>query len=353
MDMEIEVPSMATLQIAPPVEEAATTSVEPEAKKKGRKKGNNSCACIIREYLKAKFRRENDLTIQASPQVVRGLHFKLENSTLALTASNGETPLGDLKDLTLEQLLFWPDISFSLNVLGLELSRKIVLTANQHLVKVNSKQPDSTINETSVHRFYATRMMMTMNRPEKDVEVEHDLVLVLIELLLEVLEVSNHTNKASLQKILKTFQADLERLKRSFFHVNYGRFLTKTQYYRRFPARDDSSMTMVLQEVINPRVVFKISRTCPVQQQEALMEYFAALLETKDEAALKEFNATLTKGLLVQCACQYEERWGQTCPAKLQNHIGSYCLEEFKCVDCAFCATELELINREWNHRCN
>lgn len=371
---------------APPAEtnppsEASTTSKDDSSgpptpttpqkatpkKRKKPKPEKHTFAFPITEFMNAKYRRENALVFSSLPQEMRNFVYEVDPDKVELIVSHGkETPIDkELQDVQFKHLLAWPDISFSLNLPELEITRQCVSNVRRELIKADAIETPPETNGEELKRYYHNQTLhLIAQAPDKEIELSVEMIVVYLELVLKVVQETKQNRQAGVGLLIEMLIHDLQRLKRCFLGIGYSYFLNRHPYQRTFKPPADfhskkhSNEQLLFKEIFNPEIVFKITR-CTFEERNntfqpaPLESYFLDLLEMKNPQAIEKFHSVLNKSITVGCTnCTFKHLGTAIMLLIIKNHIKRFSKVPFKCAACEFQADQLELADRLWQHSC-
>lgn len=213
-------------------------------------------------------------------------------------------------------------------------------------------------NKKTLHRFYTNQTIRATNPPEKDVELDHDLICGYLELIIKVIEVTGHPKAAEFTHILTLMLTDIQKLKRIHLNANYGYFLSNYPYVRKFDQHenggrggdDDEDDQLNFVETINPEIIFCVNKCKLAPDEDKLIDYFAQFLEAKNEKSINDFKAHLNKAVIIKCNECSKAECGAMSQLMIKQHIRGFCPTPYKCENCDYQKTELELAKVQWQH---
>lgn len=380
-DDTIETPSEVTMTDIPlpevlvtpenpssPIE--STTSVTKPCVKQTRKckprRPTNTPYYNIKQFLSPRFRKENVLKIDGSPNIICNYYYELNPKTYELTMGLGMPTEKKELHIEINELLYWPGIGFKISLPELEITRQCIGNNRRDLIKPEAglSMNDRKMNKMGCQRFYLNKTFETIHSPDKDIEISLPLVISYLELVLESLIKSDFKKKEELEVVLNAILVDVKRLQRIFLKVPYSYSLNEYRYYRTYThdvETSKSSELMILRETINPEVVFTITRSSFEERndeinEENLFNYFEAILVEKNPNSTEEFKKMLSKGYIVSCLhCKDEQNGSFSGPMKVPfilNHVGEYSSSDLSCAHCDYKTGMVNLSKQKWTHMC-
>lgn len=261
-------------------------------------------------------------------------------------------------DLTLTQLLNWPDIKVSINLDFLKFSREIKQNCKRDLIFGDEILIGVDTQNNHTETRYIQKAPTTRTYPL----VSKDVLDAYISTLLDAAP-QYKVGPTKLLEIKRAFRQMLNDIASVPFssiqtRIPHSRFLNQQKYFCIFnPQSSDKSgqFEVRLREHINPEVIFEIERcgflTDQVDQwQDQVFKHLEeVLLKPKD--ALKE---RFKRCLVIKCVKCNETFEGALLAVTLKNHIKQTHLVEkqWTCVKCLRSWDQFELLDVDWKHDC-
>lgn len=267
-------------------------------------------------------------------------------------------------DLSLTQLLNWPDIKLSINLEYLKFSREIKQNCERDLVFGTDGSIGIDAQKNNTETRYIQKAPTTRTYPL----VSKDILDAYVTTLMEAAP-QYQVGPSKVLEIERAFRQMLDDIASVPFssiqtRIEHSRFLNEQKYFCIFsPQTSDSSSSsrieVRLRENINPEVIFQIEKcdfhTDHIDEwQNEVLRYLEEVLRKPPHRMQDKLKEKFKRCLVVKCEKCNETFEGALLAVTLKNHIKQkhFAEKKWTCVKCLRSWDQFEMLNMEWKHDC-
>lgn len=265
-------------------------------------------------------------------------------------------------DVTLEQLLFWPDISVKITLPDITFTRCLASNVDRAIVIGDDENInlDKTPNVTEIRGIKKVVTNKTNGSISKEM---FDVYISAIEQAATLVDISR-TRLPEIQCIFQRIKRDMELLPCIQVKSEYSRFPNKYKYKRYFDNTTEKSETegrakAVLREVINPEIIFDIER-CNFQTEKLtewekdLCEYMENIFVKRQPAQLNTIKEIMKKCITIKCTICHETFDNALCMISAKAHLSKHFHDKhWQCFECKKSFSQVDLCLMGWAHECS
>lgn len=261
-------------------------------------------------------------------------------------------------ELSLIQLLNWPDIKISINLEFLKFSRETKQNCKRDLIFGDDILIGIDTQKNHTETRYIQKAPTTRTYPL----VSKDVLDAYVSTLLEAAP-QYKVGPSKLLEIERAFRQMLSDIASVPFaslqtRIPHSRFLNQQKYFCIFSPQTSgtsSHFEVRLRENINPEVIFEIEKcgflTDQVDEwQDKVFKHLEEVLLKPKESIKERFK----RCLIIKCEKCNETFEGALLAVTLKNHIKQkhFVEKQWTCVKCLRTWDQFELLNMEWKHDC-
>lgn len=271
-------------------------------------------------------------------------------------------------ELSLTQLLNWPDIRMNVNLEHLTFSREIQQNCDRDLVFGDNVLVDIDKQKNSNVTRYLQKVPTTKTYPMVSKDMFDEYVTSLIEAAPHY-----EVGPSKLPEIEESFRKIIDDVASVPYssiqtRMTHSRFLNGNKYFCLFPMTDSSAsssstgsnLKVRLRETINPEVNFSIKKCTFTSDkvevwQADLAKDLENILVKRTDAMKNLLRDRFKKCLVLKCEkCNNEVFEGPLWAVKLKDHIKQkhFVEKKWTCVSCLRQWDQFELLEMGWKHDC-
>lgn len=264
-------------------------------------------------------------------------------------------------ELSLTQLLNWPDIKISVNLEYLKFSREIKQNCERDLVFGNDIMIGIDAQKNNTETRYIQKAPTTRTYPMVSKDVLDAYVSTLMEAAPQykvgpskLLEIEG----AFRQMLTDTASVPFPMIQS---RIPHSRFLNQQKYFSVFDSHKsgNNQIEVRLRETINPEVIFEIEKCGFLidninEWQDKMLRYLEEILVQPNSRMQDALKERFKRCLVIKCEKCNEVFEGALLAVTLKNHIKQkhFVEKQWTCVKCLRRWDQFELLNMEWKHDC-
>lgn len=288
----------------------------------------------------------------------------MPNSLLAAEFPRLSETSSETSNISIAQLLNWPDVQVTINFRDLTLSRMVRGNLEHDLVFGD----DTAIKLDTKPNVMETRQCNAIVSSKQNPLVYTPILLTYFSAIIDAAAMTemSKARRIEIEQIYVAFKRDFAKLKVMETKKDHSQFLAPYKYMRLFDNDTEydkaksHGQKVQLRETINPEVVFSVDK-CKFdidridQWESEVVQYLDNLFTKQDKFCLEGLKDMLKKCVIVSCTVCNKTFEGILCMVSIKGHLRDhYHKADWSCVRCKRSFSTLELTGaKNWSHICS
>lgn len=298
------------------------------------------------------------------PQFYEMRIFLMPNSLLAAETTRITETSSETSNISIAQLLNWPDVRVTINFRDLTLSRMTRGNLEHDLVFGD----DTAIDLDTKPNVLETRQCNAIVSSKQNPLAYTPILLTYFSAIIDAAAMTemSRARQNEIEQIYVAFKKDLEKINVVETKKDHSQFLAPFKYMRLFD--NDTNYVKAkshgpkvqLRETINPEVVFSVDK-CKFDidrldhWENDVLKYLENLFTKQDKFCLEVFKEMLKKSVMVSCTICNKTFEGILCMVSIKGHLRDhYNKTDWACVRCKKSFSTFQLTGaNNWSHNCS
>lgn len=288
----------------------------------------------------------------------------MPNSLLAAEFHRPSETASDTSNITIGQLLNWPDVKVTIIFRDLTLSRMVRGNLEHDLVFGD----DNAINLDTRPNVTESRQCNAIVSSKQNPLVYTPILLTYFGAIIDAAAMTDmsRARRNEIEQIYVTFKKDFEKLKVVETRKDHSQFLAPYKYTRLFDndTNYDKAKShgpkVQLRETINPEVVFSVDK-CKFdidrldRWENEVLQYLHNFFTKRDQLCFEGLKDLLKKCIVVTCTICNKTFEGLMCIVSIKGHLRDhYHKTDWTCVRCKKSFSTIQLTGaNSWSHNCS